>query len=285
MTETIRTIEHLRKRLGEPRRLRETIGLVPTMGALHAGHVALMDRARAENGMVAATLFVNPTQFNEAGDLDAYPRTFEADLQVCREAGVDVLFAPDEREVYPRELRTAVEVSGLDAGLCGAHRPGHFRGVATVVAKLLLMAQPDRAYFGEKDFQQLAIIRRMVADLNFPVEIVGVETVREPDGLALSSRNRLLTAGQRKSAPAIYEGLRAAAMLAAGGETDAAALRAAAVARIECEPELELEYVEIADAESLESLERLAGEARIAAAVRAGSVRLIDNLALEFAPQ
>jgi len=285
MTETIRTIDALRSRLAWSRMRGRTIGLVPTMGALHAGHAALLDRARAENDVVVVTLFVNPTQFNEAGDLAAYPRTLQADQGVCNQAGVDILFAPDEHEIYPREPHTTIEVSGLASGLCGAHRPGHFRGVATVVAKLLLIAQPDRAYFGEKDFQQLAIIRRMVADLNFPVEIVGVATVREPDGLALSSRNRLLTAGRRKAAPAIFEGLRSAQALAAQGETDSAKLRAVALAPIELEPELQVEYVEIVDPESLEPVKRLAGEARIAAAVRAGPVRLIDNVALQPASQ
>lgn len=280
MTDTIRTVEALRARMAISRMRGRTIGLVPTMGALHAGHVALMERARAETQFVVTTLFVNPTQFNEARDLEAYPRTFDADLEACEKAGVDVLFAPEAEEMYPRELLTTVEVGGLDEGLCGAHRPGHFRGVATVVAKLFLIAQPDYAYFGEKDFQQLAIVRRTVADLNFPIEVVGVETVRESDGLALSSRNRLLTPEQRRAAPAVFAGLQAAAALAESGERAASALRGAVLARIEAESELEVEYVEVVDLETLRPVEQVEGEARIAAAVRAGGVRLIDNAAV-----
>jgi len=280
MPETIRTIDAFNRRMMISRMRGRTIGLVPTMGALHAGHAALMERARAETQFVVTTLFVNPTQFNEARDLDAYPRTFEADLEACERAGVDVLFAPEAAEMYPREPLTTVEVSGLDEGLCGARRPGHFRGVATVVAKLFLITQPDYAYFGEKDFQQLAIVRRMVADLSFPIEVVGVETVREPDGLALSSRNRLLTPEQRRAAPAIFAGLQEAASLAKSGERSASALRRAALARIEAEAELEVEYVDVVDRETLRPLEQVDAEARIAAAVRAGSVRLIDNAAL-----
>ncbi len=280
MTALIETIAGLREALQAPRRRGETIGLVPTMGALHAGHRALIDRARAECGQVVVSLFVNPTQFNQPGDLAAYPRSLEADRRICADAEVDWLFAPSREEMYPRPASAYVEVPALAEGLCGAFRPGHFRGVGTVVAKLFLIAQPDKAYFGEKDYQQLAVIRRMARDLDFPVEIVGVETVREPDGLALSSRNRLLTSEHRRVAAAIHRGLLASQTAHAAGVTQAALLRAAALDRIAAESLLDVEYVEVVDAETLAPLKIVDRPARIAAAVRAGEVRLIDNLPL-----
>ena len=200
MAEVVAKIANLRKLLAPKRTAGKTIGLVPTMGALHAGHRRLLDTTRAESDLVVATIFVNPTQFNRAEDLDKYPRTLDQDLEVCREAGVDLVFAPSATEMYPQEPRTWVDVPALAEHLCGPGRPGHFRGVATVVMKLFQIAQPDRAYFGEKDAQQLAIIRRMVKDLDVPVTIVPVATVREPDGLAMSSRNRHLTPEERQRA-------------------------------------------------------------------------------------
>ena len=275
----VESIGGLRARVRAAREEGKSIGCVPTMGALHAGHAALIDRARADCGFVVATLFVNPMQFNERADLERYPRSLEADLAVCRRCGVDVLFVPAETEMYPRRATTFVDVEGLTDVLCGAFRPGHFRGVTTVVMKLLHIVVPDRAYFGEKDYQQLAVIRRMVEDLNLPVEIVSAATVREPDGLALSSRNRNLTAEQRAAALALPRALQAARRAVAAGERNAAALRRAAQRQFDREPLLRLEYFEIVDPESLQQIERIAGPVRIAAAAWAGKTRLIDNVA------
>ena len=229
----VESIGGLRARVRAAREEGKSIGCVPTMGALHAGHAALIDRARGDCGFVVATLFVNPMQFNERADLERYPRSLEADLAVCRRRGVDVLFIPAETEMYPRRATTFVDVEGLTDVLCGAFRPGHFRGVTTVVMKLLHIVVPDRAYFGEKDYQQLAVIRRMVEDLNLPVEIVSAATVREPDGLALSSRNRNLTAEQRAAALALPRALQAARRAVAAERTErrGAAQSGAAVVR------------------------------------------------------
>ena len=275
----VESISGLRARVRAARARGKTIGCVPTMGALHAGHAALLDRARAECGFVAATLFVNPIQFNERADLERYPRSLEDDLAACRRHGVDAVFMPSEAEMYPRQPAAFVDVEGLTGVLCGAFRPGHFRGVTTVVMKLLHIAAPDRAYFGEKDYQQLAVIRRMVEDMNMPVEIVSVATVRDADGLALSSRNRNLTAEQRAAALTLPRALEEARRAAAAGERDAEALRRAARRWFEREPLLRLEYFEIVDPDSLQPVERIAGPVRIAAAAWAGETRLIDNAA------
>ena len=279
-TAVVDTIAAMRRLTGEPRRLGESIGLAPTMGALHAGHLALISRARAECDRVAVSLFVNPTQFNQAADLDEYPRTFDADLAACEQAGVDWLFAPSAKEMYPGELRAHVDVDELTAGLCGAFRPGHFRGVATVVAKLLHIVRPNRVYFGEKDFQQLAVIRQMVRDLDFPVEVVPCPIVREPDGLALSSRNARLNPKERLAAVALSRALDAAQAKLEGGERSAAALRRTALKILESEALARVEYVEIVNPVTLEPLERVECYARIALAVWIGDVRLIDNAPL-----
>lgn len=275
----VESISGLRARVRAARAEGKTIGCVPTMGALHAGHTALFDRAREDCGFVAATLFVNPMQFNQRADLERYPRVFDDDLAACRRHGVDAVFAPSEAEMYPRPAAAFVEVEGLTDVLCGAFRPGHFRGVTTVVMKLLHIVAPDRAYFGEKDYQQLAVIRRMVEDMNMPVEIVPAATVRDADGLALSSRNRNLTAEQRAAALTLPRALQAARRAVAAGERDPQALRRAARRRFEQEPLLRLEYFEIVDPDSLQRVERIAGPVRIAAAVWAGETRLIDNAA------
>ena len=282
MTQTVvvETIAEMRRLAREGRQRGESVGLVPTMGALHAGHTALMARARAECGCVAVSLFVNPTQFNVAEDLAKYPRTFEADLEACREADVDWLFAPPIEEMYPGKALTTVHVDELTNGLCGAFRPGHFDAVATVVTKLLHIVEPDRAYFGEKDYQQLAVVRRMVRDLDLPVEIVGVETVREPDGLAMSSRNVRLSPEERRAAVALSRAWRAAQQAAAAGERDAEALRAEALAVLASEPLARVEYLEVMDPETLQPLARVERLARIAMAVWVGDVRLIDNAPL-----
>ena len=248
-----------------------TIGLVPTMGALHAGHGALLRRAREETGYVVATIFVNPTQFDRPDDFQKYPRDLDTDLAFCDRHGVDAVFAPDPKEMYPEEILTSVEVAGISSRLEGEFRPGHFRGVATVVAKLFNIIPADRAYFGEKDAQQLAVIRKMASDLNFPVEIVPVPTVREPDGLAMSSRNQRLTPEQRKIAPVIYRAL-----------CEAERSIQAALGMLSAAPEIQVEYFEAVDPGTFEPVEKMAGPLRIVAAVRVGEVRLIDNLLVQF---
>jgi pantoate--beta-alanine ligase len=245
------------------------------MGALHAGHASLMEMARRECGTVVASIFVNPTQFDEKSDYALYPRVLESDGAMCTRLGVDLVFAPDEREMYPGEPRTFVEVGRVGDHLCGKFRPGHFRGVATVVLKLLNIVQPDRAYFGEKDAQQLALIRRMVKDLDVPVEIVGAPTVREADGLALSSRNARLNAAERRQAPALYRALRHAAERIAAGATDPGVLRREA---LEMLAGVDVEYLEIVDEEEMQPVARIAGPVRVAAAIRLGATRLIDNV-------
>ncbi len=281
MTTVVGSIAALRRALEPVRRAGETIGLVPTMGALHAGHLQLIERARGDCDRVVVTLFVNKLQFNQAEDFNSYPRTLEDDLEKCSAAGVDWLFAPSHQEMYPREPVAFVEVEQLTEGLCGAFRPGHFRGVTTVCTKLFQIAGADRAYFGEKDFQQLAVIRRMVQDLNFPLEIVGVPTVREPDGVALSSRNARLNPDQRRAAVVLSRAMAAAVETLRSGVAEADALREAALAVLKAEPLARTEYVEIVDPETLEGLARVEAEARIVLAVWMGDVRLIDNAPLK----
>jgi pantoate--beta-alanine ligase len=269
------TIEEVRLEVAAARRRGLVIGLVPTMGALHEGHGALLRRARAETGFVVVTVFVNPIQFNRSDDFALYPRTLETDLAFCERLGADVVFAPDAGEMYPAPQLTFVEVGELGEGLCGAYRPGHFRGVATVVAKLFNIVQADRAYFGEKDAQQLAILTRMAADLNFACEVVPVATVREPDGLAMSSRNARLSPEERRVAPAIYESLRAAAaVVAAGGGPERAKQAAMAVLA----NQFRVEYFELVDPASLKPVERITGPVLAITAVWLGEVRLIDNV-------
>jgi pantoate--beta-alanine ligase len=272
-----RTVAELREALAGPRRDGAVIGIVPTMGALHEGHASLLRRAREECDHVVMTLFVNPTQFNEASDLAAYPRDEAADAAIARAEGVDVLFAPPPEEVYPDGFATRVRVAGPALGLEGEHRgPGHFVGVATVVLKLLNMAQPDVAYFGQKDGQQLAVIRRMVRDLNVPVRIEAVETVREPDGLALSSRNVRLGPADRERALALHAALQAAARSVAQGQRSSD--RVVEAARTAMTPyEVDPEYVAVVDADSFTPLDEIDPRALIAVAARVGDVRLIDN--------
>jgi pantoate--beta-alanine ligase len=260
----------MRAQVAEARRRGSTIGLVPTMGALHAGHGALMRRARAETSYVVATIFVNPTQFNRADDFKKYPRDLASDLAFCEALGVDAVFAPDAKEMYPGEILASVEVASISSRLEGEFRPGHFRGVATVVAKLFNIIPADHAYFGEKDAQQLALIRKMAADLDFPVTIVPVATVREPDGLAMSSRNQRLTPEQRRIAPVLYQAL---CLARSKG-------RQAALELLVSVPELRLEYLEIVDPATFQPVDEIAEDARIVAAVWLGDIRLIDNIAV-----
>jgi pantoate--beta-alanine ligase len=274
--EVIGGIAELRARLAARRR-EAHIGFVPTMGALHAGHGSLMERAAAETGCVVASVYVNPTQFNDARDFERYPRTLEQDAAFCAERGVEIVFAPSNEEMYPAPLRSHVEVEGITAELCGRFRPGHFRGVTTVVMKLLQIVQPDAAYFGEKDAQQLAAIRRMVLDLNVAVEIVGVPTVREADGLAMSSRNGRLGAEERRRAPALYAALCGAAERIRKGEKDAGAVCAAAEEEVE-RAGMRVEYLEMVDEGTMQPVGRVEGPVLAAAAVWLGEVRLIDNV-------
>lgn len=277
--ELIKSIGPLRRRLAEARRSNAIIGLAPTMGALHAGHARLIEQARSECQTVAVSIFVNPLQFDREDDLRRYPRTLDADRRICDQLGVDIVFAPSVEEMYPAPPECTIDVGRLADHLCGKHRPGHFRSVATVVMKLFGIVQPDRAYFGEKDAQQLAIIRRMVADLNVAVEIVGVATVREPDGLALSSRNTQLGPAERPLAIALFRALQKAERQITGGDTDPESVKRAAVAEIpQDNPSLKLEYLEIVDPEDMQPVQRITGPVRVAGALWVGSTRLIDNV-------
>ena len=273
----VRTVAELRAALAPARRGGLTIGLVPTMGALHDGHLSLIGRAREQCDVVVVSLFVNPAQFNERADLERYPRDERRDAELAAAAGADLLFAPSVDEVYPSGFATTVEVLGLTERLEGAARGAeHFRGVATVVTKLLCMALPDVAYFGQKDAQQVVVIRRLAQDLNLPVRIEALPTVREPDGLAMSSRNALLTPDERARALALPAALDAARALAATGERSTRALLEAA--RAAMRPfDVEPEYVALVEPETLEPVATLTGEALLALAAWVGEVRLIDN--------
>jgi len=274
----LQTIAEMRAHIAAARKHRLTIGLVPTMGALHEGHGALMRRAREETGYVVATIFVNPTQFDRSDDFQKYPRNVDADLAFCERLGVDAVFAPDAKEMYPGENLASIEVAGISSRLEGEFRPGHFRGVATVVAKLFNIIPADRAYFGEKDAQQLAVIQKMAADLNFSVLIVPVRTVREPDGLAMSSRNQRLTPDQRQIAPVVYKALCEGEASIQGGCRDAAFAIRTALRVLSGTPELRVEYLERVDPATFQRVEQITGDVRIVAAVWVGEVRLIDNL-------
>ena len=262
------------------RRAGQRIGLVPTMGALHAGHLSLVDYARENCDLLVVSIFVNPLQFDRSDDLEAYPRTWEADFALCQEHGVDVIYAPTAPAMYPEGFATQVSVAKLGEGLCGAHRPGHFDGVTTVVTKLFGAVTPDVAVFGQKDYQQLKIIQRMTRDLDLGVEVIGRPTLRESDGLAMSSRNVHLSPKERQNALCLRRALDRARELAGQGEKSAAALTAAAAGEIEGTPGARLEYLEVVDAEDLAPLESLTRPARMALAVWLGSTRLIDNDAL-----
>lgn len=280
----LETIRDLRPCLAEFRRAGLRIGFVPTMGALHEGHRSLIRSARASCDRVVVSIFVNPTQFGPGEDFDRYPRPVEADLAACTEEGVDVVFLPQVSEMYPPGDSTTVRVARLTDGLCGAHRPGHFDGVTTVVSKLFNAVQPDVAFFGQKDAQQAGVIRRMVRDMLFPLEIVVCPTVREPDGLALSSRNAYLSAAERKQALSLIAALRWAAETVRAGRTEAAGLVREMRSRIEASGRCEIDYIEIVDADSLEPRSRVEGACLIALAVRIGNTRLIDNVIVDAAP-
>jgi pantoate--beta-alanine ligase len=260
------------------RRAEGPIGFVPTMGALHAGHASLMKRARRECGTVVVSIFVNPLQFDRAEDLDRYPRSLDADLQLCDQEGVEMVFAPSVAEMYPRPMEMAIDVGKLADHLCGRYRPGHFKAVAGVVLKLFGIIQPDLAYFGEKDAQQLAVVRRLVTDFNVPVTIVPVPTVREPDGLALSSRNTRLSADDRQLAPSLYKALQHAATSVDQGAVDAAAIERDAAALIPVNDRLRLEYLQLVDPDDFQPVARVTGPVIAAGALWVSQTRLIDNV-------
>jgi pantoate--beta-alanine ligase len=273
---TIRTIAALRDHLRLERSADRTIGLVPTMGAFHAGHASLMERARRETDVVVVSLFVNPAQFGPGEDLAAYPRDEQRDAGVAEAAGVDVLFAPPVEEVYPASFQTTVTVGELAEPLEGARRPGHFDGVATVVVKLLNMVQPDVAFFGQKDAQQALVVRRVVGDLDIPTRIEVCPTVREPDGLAMSSRNAYLAPAERQRAVTLSRALDAAEQAVAAGERDAGAVATAAHAAMEPYG-VEPEYLALVSSDSLRPVDRIDGQILVALAARVGPARLIDN--------
>lgn len=279
--ELISTIRGVREAVSAARKAGQRIGFVPTMGYLHEGHLTLMRQARQECGFVVVSIFVNPTQFGPNEDFSRYPRDLERDMALCQQVPVDAVFHPAVEEMYPKPFLTGVRVDGITAGLCGASRPGHFDGVATVVTKLFNIVKPDVAYFGQKDAQQVAVIRRMVADLNMDVEVRPVPTVREPDGLAMSSRNVYLSPEERQGALVLSRSLRMAQERVAEGERDMVSLLEAMKRMIAAEPLASIDYVQIVDYDTLKPLERLEGKALAALAVRFGKTRLIDNCILE----
>jgi pantoate--beta-alanine ligase len=280
----VERLSDLRAQITAVRQNGKSIGLVPTMGALHAGHVSLLERARAENDFVVMSLFVNPTQFTDIEDYEKYPRDPIRDRAVAEKAGVDVVFEPAVSEMYAKGFDTVVAARLLSEMLEGKSRPGHFQGVATVVTKLINMVGPDRAYFGQKDYQQLQVINRVVTDLNVPVKIIGCPIVREPDGLALSSRNVRLTTKQRSAAPILKKALDYAQEIADTGVHDAYVLRAWIAQTIEVEAEARLDYATIVDPEDLREVDTIENGGIALVAATFGKVRLIDNLLLRAAP-
>ena len=272
--EKIADMKRLRQQLTEP------VGFVPTMGYLHEGHLRLVRQARAENPSVVVSIFVNPTQFGPREDFSRYPRDPERDLTLLEKEGVDVVFIPSAAEMYPPQFDSRVEVGKIAERLEGASRPGHFKGVATVVAKLFNIVQPTRAYFGQKDAQQAIVIKKMAADLNMNLEIVTVPTVREPDGLAMSSRNIYLNPEERQAAAVLYQALTLVQQLYSHGETDAQCLRQEITSLIQKEPLANIDYVSVADAETLDELDTASPPALVSLAVKIGKTRLIDNIVL-----
>lgn len=281
--ETIRTISWMKEKAREARQEQRIIGLVPTMGALHVGHMALVERARKECSPVYASIFLNPTQFGPNEDLSQYPRPLEADMEKLTNADVDGLFLPSAEEMYPPGFSTYVHVEGISERLEGKLRPGHFRGVATVVLKLFEIVQPHFAYFGRKDAQQVRIIQRMARDLNLDVELVVCPTVREPDGLALSSRNAYLRPDERKSATVLYHALQAAGKELSSGERDVLELQRVMRKVLDKEPRARVDYAEIVDADTFEPVMHVARRSYAVLAVRIGATRLIDNMLIESA--
>jgi pantoate--beta-alanine ligase len=277
----VKLIPELRGQVAAARKQHDSSGLVLTMGALHEGHASLIRKARARCGFVVVTIFVNPAQFGPGEDFSRYPRTLEADLELCRREGADLVFAPDAAEVYPPGFQTTVRVQEVEQGMEGASRPGHFQGVATVVLKLFNIVQANISFFGQKDAQQARLIKQMVRDLNVPIEIEIVPTLREPDGLAMSSRNRYLDAQQRQHASVLYRSLEQAHMNILAGEDRPEVLKAEITAQIEETPGALLDYVAIVDWNTLKPVAQCQGRLLVAIAVRFGSTRLIDNLIVQ----
>lgn len=277
---TVTHVHELRAACNGARAVGRRVGLVPTMGSFHAGHRSLMRTARVENDFVVASLFVNPLQFGPSEDLSAYPRDAEGDAAAAEQEGVDLLFTPSVDEMYAQPPRTTVHVDQLTAALCGRSRPAHFDGVTTVVTKLFSMVGPCRAYFGRKDAQQLAVVRRMASDLDFAVEVIGCPLVREADGLAMSSRNAYLDRDDRRAATVLARSLQEAARAVSEGERDVAALRRLLMGLIATESRVELEYAEVVSAEALEPLTEIEGDVLVAVAAQVGRARLIDNMTL-----
>ncbi|MBA4066329.1 MAG: pantoate--beta-alanine ligase [Isosphaera sp.] len=280
MTPVVTTVAEVRAAVDAARRAGKTVGLVPTMGALHAGHASLIRAAAAGSGFVVVSVFVNPTQFGPTEDFARYPRTLDADRLLCADAGAHLVFAPPVAEMYPERSVTFVEVTELDRELDGPARPGHFRGVCTVVLKLFHVVRPDAAHFGAKDFQQARIVRQMVRDLNVPVDVRVEPTVREADGLAMSSRNRYLTPAERAVAPGIHRALQNIAARARAGEADVSVLESELAAELAAIPGARVDYARVLDADLLRPLGRLDRPAVAAVAVFLGTTRLIDNLVI-----
>lgn len=279
---SLATVPSLRSEIALARSNGASVGFVPTMGFLHEGHLSLAEAARKECDLVVMSIFVNPLQFGPGEDFDRYPKDLQRDHDLALEAGVDLLFHPETKEMYPRgEIQTRVEVGTIGEVAEGRYRPGHFAGVATVCTKLFFIVGADIAYFGRKDAQQLAVIRQIVSDLDLPIRIVACETLREPDGLAMSSRNKYLSPKQREQAPALYRGLQAAERLARNGEVRSDSLESAVTQVVTGSPGLELQYVEVVDPDTFERMPEVRGPAIIAAAVFAGQTRLIDNIAID----
>lgn len=274
----VEKIQEVQKLVAEAKKAGQTIGLVPTMGALHEGHFSLIKTAKQQTDFVVVSIFVNPTQFGPTEDIDKYPRTLDADAAGCEKNGADVIFAPTANEIYPQKNITWVNIEKLDQPLCGKNRPGHFRGVATVCTKLFNIAQPDIAFFGQKDAQQSIIIQRLVADLNMPLKIVVCPTVRENDGLAMSSRNKYLNADERKDAVLLYAALQEAEILIAAGLRDSKKIIGEMEKIINLSSRTKIDYISIVHAQTLEDIERVEGKTLIAMAVKIGPARLIDNI-------
>jgi len=277
----ITSISEMKQHMTEIKRNGKTVGFIPTMGFLHEGHISLANRAVSENDFTVLSIFVNPTQFGLGEDLDRYPRDFAHDCSLSETAGVDVLFAPTVSDMYPNEYSTFVEVEKISSVLCGASRAGHFKGVATVVNKLFHICLPDRAYFGQKDYQQVQVIRRMVSDLNMDITIVSCPIVREQDGLAMSSRNTYLSTEERKQALILHQSLAFAQELVGTGERNAVKLIGEITTLIQTSPLADIEYVAVADVNTLKAVESIQGKVLLALAVRFGKTRLIDNIVLE----
>ncbi|MBB6214019.1 pantoate--beta-alanine ligase [Anaerosolibacter carboniphilus] len=277
----VETVEQVRAEVAKARKGGNKIGFVPTMGYLHEGHASLIRRAKEENEFVVVSIFVNPTQFGVGEDFETYPRDLARDSDIAEQAGANVIFHPTVKEMYPSEYKTYIEVEDITAKLCGTSRPGHFRGVTTIVSKLFHMVKADRAYFGQKDAQQVAVIQQMVRDLNMDIEIIPCAIVREADGLAMSSRNTYLSPAERKAALILSQSLFQSEEMIKNGELDARKLRNWIKEKIQCEPLAKIDYVEIVNGVNLEEIEEIKGDVLIALAVKIGKTRLIDNIRLE----